>query len=727
MLTVLNVAYPLAPLGPDAVGGAEQVLALLDAALVRAGHRSIVVASEDSEVRGVLVATPRIDGPLGPRERAAAARCHRAAIRGVLAAWSVDVVHMHGIDFHRYLPPPGPPVLATLHLPPAWYPPAALRPTRPRTYLHCVSESQHRACPAGTALLPPIPNGVRLDAFAGRHARRGFALALGRICPEKGFHLALDAARRAGIPLLVAGRVFHYDAHERYLRDEILPRLDAERRLIGPLDPTRKRRILGAARCVLVPSLAPETSSLVAMEALAAGTPVVAFAAGALAEIVEPGRTGFLVRGAHEMADAIHAAAALDPEACRAAARERFSAERTVERYLALYHQLAGERRGDGAERVQYDGTGPAADAPEPPTMAPKPPTTRRTSRPPARTPPIEIEELTTLEALEALRPAWTELWRGVLTATPFQSPQWLIPWWRHFRGEALRVLALRRAGRLVGVAPLYILCEPGSGLRRLLPLGIGNSDYLDPLLEPEAAAPAANAVLAWICAHADDWHRCELPQLRPDSALLAAVAPHGTVDRIAPAEPCPVLALPATAAALEDALPPGMRDRIRYAVRRAGRTGTIEVEAATPHNLDALFDALLEVHRARWADRGRTGVLDDDAVLRFHREAAPGLLSLGALRLYLLRIDGRPAAAYHGFLARTRAYYYLGGFDPAFRRLGAGNLVVWHAIREAAREGAREFDFLRGREPYKYAWGAHDRPTYARRLHMRGARKIRR
>jgi glycosyltransferase involved in cell wall biosynthesis len=341
MLTVLSVAYPLAPVSRDAVGGAEQVLAWLDAALVRAGHRSLVVACEGSKVMGTLVPTPRRDGPLDDAARTAAHAAHRRAIAAALQRWPVDLVHLHGIDFHAYQPPPGVPVLATLHLPLAWYPNEALRPARPDTWLHAVSAAQRLAGPSDLDLLPDIPNGVEVEALAARHARRGFALSLGRICPEKGFHLALDAARRAGVGLLLGGEVFRYKAHERYFRDDILPRLDRWRRFLGPVGLARKRRLLHAARCLLVPSLVAETGSLVAMEALACGTPVIAFPNGALAEVVEHGVTGFLVRDEHEMADAIHAAGTIGPEACREAAQTRFSAERMVERYLALYRRLA--------------------------------------------------------------------------------------------------------------------------------------------------------------------------------------------------------------------------------------------------------------------------------------------------------------------------------------------------------------------------------------------------
>jgi glycosyltransferase involved in cell wall biosynthesis len=340
-LTVLSVAYPLAPVGQGAVGGAEQMLSHLDHALVRAGHRSLVVASGGSETAGTLIATPAESGPLdeGARERGWAR--HRKAIADTLARFDVDVVNIHGHDFHAYLPASRVPTLVTLHLPPFSYAAGALTPTRPRTWLHGVSWAQHRTLPQGPWLLPPIDNGVPVAALEARHAKRRFALMLTRICPEKGVHLAIDAAKRADIALLIAGTAYAYPEHRRYFHEEVEPRLDARRRFIGPVGFARKRRLLSAAQCVLVPSLVPETSSLVAREALACGTPVVAFRSGALPETVEHGVTGFLVDDVDAMADAIEASAGLDSGKCRAVARERFSLERMAERYFERYQLVA--------------------------------------------------------------------------------------------------------------------------------------------------------------------------------------------------------------------------------------------------------------------------------------------------------------------------------------------------------------------------------------------------
>src|SRR5918994_3174586 len=334
-LTVLQVAYPLAPVSRDAVGGAEQVISILDRAVVAAGHRSVGGACFGSAVDGILYSNEcdlnqNFDDDLRRRAQEAQGRAIAVALR----LWPVDLIHMHGIDFGAYLPDSNIPVLVTLHLPLSWYAAEALLPRRRHIYFHCVSRSQQSGSPVGTILLPPIENGVPVAQLACRRRSGSFALALGRLCPEKGFHLAIDACRQAEIDLIIGGRIFNYPEHQQYFRQELAPRLDAGRHYIGPVDHHEKQRLLATARCLLVPSLAPETSSLAAMEALACGTPVIAFGAGALTEIVEHERTGFLVNDAGAMAAAIKTVDAIDPEACRAAARGRFSAARMTAQYL---------------------------------------------------------------------------------------------------------------------------------------------------------------------------------------------------------------------------------------------------------------------------------------------------------------------------------------------------------------------------------------------------------
>jgi glycosyltransferase involved in cell wall biosynthesis len=324
-------------------------LSLLDEALVRSGHRSIVIGCEGSRSADILISVPHLSGILHPGELEAAQCRHREAVALALARWPIDVVHMHGIDFPTYLPPGDHPVLATLHLPVDWYPADALAPHRPNVWFNCVSRSQHATSRPNARMLPPIENGIAEDFFTVTGSKGRFALMLARVCPEKGIHLAIAAAKRADMPLIIAGEVFPYAAHQRYFDTAVKPALDCRRRFIGPVGLARKRRLLAMAECVLVPSLVSETSSLVAREALACGTPVIAFARGALPETIEHGRTGFLVHDEIEMAQAIARTPEIDPDACRRSARRRFSGERMAQQYFSVYEWLGRRVPARGA------------------------------------------------------------------------------------------------------------------------------------------------------------------------------------------------------------------------------------------------------------------------------------------------------------------------------------------------------------------------------------------
>jgi CelD/BcsL family acetyltransferase involved in cellulose biosynthesis/glycosyltransferase involved in cell wall biosynthesis len=672
VLTVVSVGYPFAPCGPDAVGGAEQILSAIDAALVDAGHRSIVIAPEGSICRGELRTTPGLAGTI---DDAMVHACHescREHLRRVLRDDHVDLIHFHGTDVAQYLPDVDDvPMLVTLHLWPAVYPDRLFRSGRSNVHLQCVSEAQRRACPpAARPLL--IRNGVNLRELVPREPKDGFILALGRICPEKGFHLAMDGAKAAGMPMLIGGVVFPYDAHQRYFEESIAPRLDDQRRFLGPLNRRTTQRLLAAARCVVVPSTIPETSSLVAMEALACGTAVVAARTPALEELIDDGETGLLVDSPSAMGSAFRRVGDISPAVCRRAAERRCSAEQMTAEYLSCYERLAHRHH---------------------------PTATRAAQR------PVTVDVITSIDDLASLQDEWTAVARDCPLATPFQHPEWLLPWMRHLMRGALMCVAIRRGERLVGLIPLTRSLVDGRIVLELA--GGGVSDYLGAVVRSDEAS-AVCSELTNLLGAMRDWDAIDMRQLQRDDPLMMCDGPWRASLTREP-DPSPALA--------RGAVPRHMSSNLRYYRRKAERLGALALERATAASVTEMVAALYQLHAARWSSRGSPGVLADPAIQAFHSEAMPAMHRAGLLSLHALRIDRRVVAIAYCLASGTRGYYYLGGFDPSFAHVSPGTLVLGEAIDAAWRDGATEFEFLRGREPYKYLWGAVNRATFRRQL----------
>lgn len=316
---------------------------------------------------------------------------------------------------------------------------------------------------------------------------------------------------------------------------------------------------------------------------------------------------------------------------------------------------------------------------------------------------------ISTPEELKRLAPEWLALWQRSPNATPFQSPMWLLPWWRTFGSDELSTIVARDAtGAMTALLPLYIVRDDDESLGMFL--GTGNSDYLDIVGDADPAP-----LLAELAGR--DCQMWDLQQLRPSSPVLTAPLPDGLQDQVLDHDRCPILPIEGAGDELQNLISTHFRKKIRYYRRALAKIAPVTTECATPATLDALLDALYELHAARWMRRGLPGVLDDDVVQRFHREAARGLLDTGALRMYAIRLGERIAAVFYGFAHAGTVYYYLSGYDPELERLSIGTLIVAHAIEQAVRDGATTFDFLRGAEEYKYAWGATDRVSSRRQI----------
>ncbi|HEX7961524.1 MAG TPA: glycosyltransferase [Terriglobales bacterium] len=344
---VLLVAYPLLPVSENSAGGAEQVLWALERDLRAHGHHTVVAAAGGSEVAGELFATGEpasAPDQFGARDEEQTRRLiqwlnsHRCS--------RFDLIHDQSGSFWRHADRVPFPLLATLHLPRSFYPGESFSSIPGNVSFNCVSESQLRTFSDLPGLLAYVPNGIALERFPMSNLQlkaREYVLWLGRICEEKGTHVALDVAHEAGQQIIIAGQVYPFLYHQKYFAREIIPRLKragAKARFVNSPSFTEKVDLLRNARALLLTSLVDETSSMVTMEASACGTPTYGFRRGALPEVIADGVNGRLFSTAQELSQELRQNAEITPERCRHHAEQHLSARRMAARYEELYERV---------------------------------------------------------------------------------------------------------------------------------------------------------------------------------------------------------------------------------------------------------------------------------------------------------------------------------------------------------------------------------------------------
>lgn len=339
--TILSVAFPFARVSENTAGGAEQILKVLDKAIAGSGNRSVVLARRGSAVIGELIECDSESGMIDDLFKTEIYKKYRLMITNIIREKKVDLIHFHGLDFVEYFPSGRFPSLVTLHLPVEWYKDESFSIRRGIHY-NCVSHFQYNKCKRKIkGPVSVIENGVSIPEKIPCRKAGSYTLSMGRICPEKGFHLAIEASRKADIPFVLAGRVYPYEEHIKYFQEKIQPAIDRKECVfVGEVGSVEKERLFSRAYCLLLPSLVEETSSLVAMEAMASGVPVIAFKAGALSEIIRQGGNGYLVEDENEMAEAISKVEKIDPERCYSIASDNYSLTRMISQYLQLYEKI---------------------------------------------------------------------------------------------------------------------------------------------------------------------------------------------------------------------------------------------------------------------------------------------------------------------------------------------------------------------------------------------------
>jgi glycosyltransferase involved in cell wall biosynthesis len=336
---VAVVAPPYYDLPPRTYGGTELVCHVLAEALVDRGHDVTLIGAGRATTRARFVATHAEAQPEGTPDAPRIELVHAARAAAAIADAAVDVVHDHTRMGPLTAPGRPPPTVLTVHSALAGPDAALVELEAVQAWVHPVAISAtQRATGPGIRWCATVHNGLPLDRYPAPAAKDDFVLYLGRISRHKGVHLAVEAARRAGRRLVIAGGP-SVPEERAYLDDCVRPRLGAGAEWIGEVDFATKVELLHRARCLLFPARWHEPFGLALVEAMACGTPVVGLRIGAVPELVVDGVAGVVCDRVDELPAAIERAGALDPHACRAHAA-RFSAARMAAAYEDVYRAV---------------------------------------------------------------------------------------------------------------------------------------------------------------------------------------------------------------------------------------------------------------------------------------------------------------------------------------------------------------------------------------------------
>ena len=341
-MRIAQVAPPWVAVPPKGYGGIELVVGLLADGLAARGHEVTLFATGDSETKANLeYAFENAPGPAFIdslwHETLHQLHVHRDLSR-------FDLLHLHtswsgmvAALVHDL------PVVHTLHLSFTPRMRQLYEQVADRVTFVAISEAQRAEMPeldyGGV-----VYNGIDVSAYPFREDKEDFLLFLGRSNPDKGAHRAVEAARVAGLPLVMAVKMAHPLEREHWAKD-VEPRLPEGTAVFGELGFDEKTDLVSRARALLFPIDWPEPFGLVMTEAMACGTPVVATPRGAVPEVVDDGTTGFVVSVEdypQDAAAAIRRLGEIDPKACRTHVEQRFSKEAMVSGYEAVFERAAG-------------------------------------------------------------------------------------------------------------------------------------------------------------------------------------------------------------------------------------------------------------------------------------------------------------------------------------------------------------------------------------------------
>ena len=353
-MNIALVSSPWYPVPPHGYGGIELVVGLLAAGLRKRGHRVHLFGAEGSD-EGTIVCAPKewredLGRPqMSQREAAYSGRVYQTLQGLAETLGPIDIIHEHSgmvgllaAQYQRHAP-----VLHTVHGPLDESERTAYNSVVDSAGLIAISQNQRDSAPE-LKWVGMVHNAVEVDSLklGTANSEDPYLLVLARICPEKGQHLAVEVAKRVGMKLVLAGKVENTPESIDYFRRMVSPHIDRNRVVhLVNVAGDEKAELLSHATAMLAPITWPEPFGLSMVEAMASGTPAIAMNLGAVRELIEDGLTGYVVEDVDGMVEAVAKARELDHMSCAVRARQLFSPDAMVTRYLDIYTEFIGAAR----------------------------------------------------------------------------------------------------------------------------------------------------------------------------------------------------------------------------------------------------------------------------------------------------------------------------------------------------------------------------------------------
>lgn len=341
-MKILQLAPIWETVPPPGYGGTEAVVSVLTEELVRRGHEVLLCASGDSITSADLFSVVPRSLRLAEKTSDALQYTLVHVAESLKLAAGFDVVHNHNgppADIAMAFGSTSPPMLTTLHNQPIDE--SAFIWNAYRGWYNAISDAQADSLPPleQARFAGVVHNAIDVETFPFRCEKEDYLLFMARLSPEKAPHLAIEAARLAGRRLIIAGKISTAD-ERAYFDSQVAPLLGSDVVYVGEASAAQKRELYAGAQAQLIPLLWEEPFGLVAIEAMACGTPAIAFRRGAMPELIDDGRTGFLVEDTEEMAAAIEKLGGIDALVCRQWVKARFSPEALADKYLQVYNTM---------------------------------------------------------------------------------------------------------------------------------------------------------------------------------------------------------------------------------------------------------------------------------------------------------------------------------------------------------------------------------------------------